>query len=435
MLATPPIIGPGSVPPALLTRAHGAARRLTAQGVGAGARVAIDTVASSDTLAWFLGADLVGAAALIVEPGWTTRERAAVLADATPDLVVTGTPGEATEGVTPAGDGRTWFYLPTTSGSGGTPKVLARTRDSWLDSFAALGPLDGPVLIPGPLGSSLFLFGALHAFWCGQDVELLPKWSPAAAARAATRTRSVHLVPAMLTALLAVLDREPGLRAACALKTIVCGGAHFGAGDRARLAELLPETEPLYYYGSAEHSLIAVERGDGGLRPVAGVTVEIRDGVLWVDSPLAHSARLDGGTPRYVHTGFSTVDDRGEFDGTGALVVRGRTASMVSSGGKLVAAEEVETVLRAVPGVTDVLVTGTPHRTLGSLVTAVVETTDTSSVVVRALRTAARTELEPGKRPRRWLAVKELPRTAAGKPARATVAAMLRDGTLAVETL
>ncbi|MFE0027013.1 AMP-binding protein [Amycolatopsis sp. NPDC059021] len=432
MLATPPIAGPGSVPPALLARTHGAAEQLVEHGIGEGSRVAID---APDTLAWFLGADLVGAAALIVEPGWSARERAAVLADAAPDLVVTGEPGTAREGVTPAGDGRTWFALPTTSGSSGAPKVLARTRDSWLDSFAALGPLDGPVLIPGPLSSSLFLFGALHAFWCGQDVELLPRWDPAAAARAATRTASVHLVPAMLTGLLAVLDRQPETRAACTLKTIVCGGAHVDAADRARLAALVPETEPLFYYGSAEHSLIAVERGGGGLRVVPGVDVEIRDGILWVDSPLAHSARLDGGVPRYVHKGFSTVDDRAEFDETGALVIHGRAGSMVSSGGKLVACEEVEAVLRAVPGVADVLVAGTPHRTLGSLVTAVVETTDTSSDVVRALRTAARTELEPGKRPRRWLAVKELPRTAAGKPARAAVAAMLRNGGLAAEPL
>nr|CEL16534.1 Long-chain-fatty-acid--CoA ligase [Kibdelosporangium sp. MJ126-NF4]CTQ90487.1 Long-chain-fatty-acid--CoA ligase (EC 6.2.1.3) [Kibdelosporangium sp. MJ126-NF4] len=415
----------------MLKRAHGAARWLAARGIGEDARVAVD---APDALAWLLGADLVGAATLVVEPGWAERERAAVLADVAPDLVVSGSPDPVSEGVTPAGDGRTWFLLPTTSGSSGRPKVLARTRDSWLDSFAALGRMDGPVLVPGPLSSSLFLFGALHALWCGQDVRLLPRWSPAAAVEAARHATSVHLVPAMLTSLLAVLDRHPEARRDCALRTIVCGGAHIGQATRTRLAELLPDAELVAYYGSAEHSLIAVDRGGAGLRPVDGVGLDIRDGILWVDSPLAHSARLIDGVAHDVHKGWSTVGDRVSFDGD-ALVVHGRAAAMVSSGGKLVSAEEVETVLRTVPGVSDVLVVGTPHRTLGSLVTAIVETSSETPNLVRELRTAARGGLESGKRPRKWLAVRELPRTASGKPARATVAAMLLDGTLTAEPL
>ncbi|ONI83222.1 hypothetical protein ALI144C_16865 [Actinosynnema sp. ALI-1.44] len=419
----------------LLKRAHGAARWLAARGIGEGARIAVD---APDTLAWLLGADLVGAATLVVEPGWTQRERTAVLTDVAPDLVVTGSPDPVSDWVTPAGDGRTWFLMPTTSGSSGRPKVLARTRDSWLDSFAALGPVAGPVLIPGPLSSSLFLFGALHAFWCGQDVRLLPRWSPGAAVEAARHATTVHLVPAMLTSLLAVLDRHPEARRDCALRTIICGGAHVDEATRARLAELLPDAELVPYYGSAEHSLIAVDRGGAGLRPVDGVGIEVRAGILWVDSPLSHSARLVGGVAEEVHKGWSTVGDRVSFDGD-VLVVHGRAAAMVSSGGKMVSAEEVETVLRAVPGVADVLVVGTPHRTMGSLVTAVVETVAETTAdgpgLVHELRAAARSGLESGKRPRRWLAVRELPRTASGKPARATVARMLADGTLTTEPL
>ncbi|TVT31422.1 hypothetical protein FNH05_28380, partial [Amycolatopsis rhizosphaerae] len=108
--------------------------------------------------------------------------------------------------------------------------------------------------------------------------------------------------------------------------------------------------------------------------------------------------------------------------------------AMLSSGGGLVPAEEVERVLREVPGVGDVVVAGTPHATLGSLVTAVVEP-DETPVSLTALRAAAKENLAPGKRPRRWLAVKALPRTASGKPARAAIGEMLRDGTLAAEPL
>ncbi|MEV0970711.1 AMP-binding protein [Microtetraspora glauca] len=457
-LATPPIVGPGAVPADLLARAHGAARWLAAHRIAEGSRVAVD---SPDPLPWFLGADLLGAACLVAEPTWTPRERDAVLADARPDLVVTGVAKPLPEplpesvahasardaghvgdtrnvgdvGVAPAGDDGTFFYLPTTSGSSARPKVLIRTRRSWLRSFAALGPLPGPVLIPGPLSSSLFLFGALHALWCGHRVQSLSCWEPERAALAAQRAATVHLVPAMLAGLLAVLERRPDLREGCALRTVVCGGAHLGDDTRERFARLLPGAELIEYYGSAEHSLIALRRGTDGLRPVPGVRLDVRDGLLWVSSPLAFSGRLRGGTFHPAEDEWSTVGDQVELDGTGALTVRGRAGAVVSSGGKLVAAEEVEAVLRTVPAVTDVLVTGTPHPTLGAIVTAVIETTADGPPTLRELRAAARAGLEPGKRPRRWLATEALPRTASGKPARATVAERLRDGTLAAEPM
>ncbi|GIH25263.1 hypothetical protein Aph01nite_35730 [Acrocarpospora phusangensis] len=490
-LATPPIVGPGAVPAELLARAHGAARWLAARGITEGSRVAVD---SPDPLPWFLGADLLGAACLMVEPAWTPRERDAVLADARPDLVVTATTAPSAqdtapagdqpsrddtapvgdepspEGTTPAsdepsrrgtapmddeppaedttpasdepsaegtvsagGDG-TFFYLPTTSGSSARPKVLVRTRGSWLRSFAALGPLPGPVLVPGPLSSSLFLFGALHALWCGHPIEWLARWEPETAALAARRCATAHLVPAMLSGLLDVLERDPELRRDCALSTVVCGGAHLGDRTRERFARLLPGAELVEYYGSAEHSLIAVRRGDSGLRPVPGVRLEVRDGLLWVKSPLAYAGRLDQGVLSPAAE-WSTVGDQVDIDGTGLLTVRGRAGAVVSSGGRLVAAAEVEAVLRAVPAVADVLVAGTPHPTLGAIVTAVVETAAGERPTLRELRAAARAGLEPGKRPRRWLATKALPRTASGKPARAVVAQQLLDGTLAAEPL
>lgn len=415
-LAVPPVLGGAAVPAGLLRRAHAAAAELARRGVRDGGRVALE--GNDDLLAWFLGADLLGAASLVVEPRWTARERAAVLDDARPDLVVRPTPTEPGPGTTPAGDGRTPFYLPTTSGSSGRPTVLRRSRDSWLRSFAALGAVPGPVLIAGPLSSSLFLFGALHALWCGAEL----RFGRAADARAAATT---HVVPAMLADLVATQERAP---AETALRTVVCGGAHLGDGLRARFREAFPEAELVEYYGSAEHSLIAIRRG-AGLRPVPGVDLDVRDGTLWVRSPLAADGTLRAG--RLEPAGeWTTVGDRVDLH-DGLLTVHGRGSAVISSGGRLVAAEEVETVLREVPGVDDVVVTGTPHARLGALVTAVVEGEPASA----DLRAAARHALEPGKRPRVWLRAKALPRTASGKPARAVIADELAAGTLDAEPL
>jgi long-chain acyl-CoA synthetase len=383
-----------------------------------------------DVLGWLLGADLLGAATLVVEPRWAPRERAAVLADAAPDVLVTGAPPAGGGPVRSVGDAGTAFYLPTTSGSSGRPKVLVRTRDSWLRSFAALGPLPGPVLLPGPPSSSLFLFGALHALWCGAEPALRHRLHLADARRAGT----VHLVPTALADLLrdveasSVGTASPGGPAPAA---VVCGGAHLPDDLRTRFARLLPGTELIEYYGSAEHSLIAVRRGGAAeLRPGDGVDLQVRDGVLWVRSPLAAAGRLRDGVVEPAAE-WTTVGDRVELIATGGLLVHGRGSATISCGGRLVAAEEVEAVLRGAPGVRDLLVAATPHPRLGALVTAVVETGPS----LRDLRAAARAGLEPAKRPRRWLEVPALPRTASGKPARGLVAGQLAAGTLPAHPL
>ncbi|MDR7302979.1 AMP-binding protein [Haloactinomyces albus] len=433
-----------------LARVHSAARDLRAAGASAGGRVAVEAHADAPTrLCWFLGADLLGAAALLTEPTWTERERAAVLGDACPEVVVDGTPQSAPRPVAPQGTDATPFYLATTSGSSGRPRVLVRDRRSWLDSFRAfdlgLAPHGESVLVPGPLSSSLFLFAALHALHGGHEVHLLERWSVTEAARACRRHTVVHLVPPMLSALLAVFERQPWLREECAVRTVVCGGARVDDELRDRLARNLPECALIEYYGSAEHSLVALRRDRTPLRPVEGVGLDIRDGdrscpagtpgTLWVRSTLAFSGHLEAGTVRPVETGFSSVGDRAVRHEDGSLTVLGRAGATVTSGAKVVAAEEVESVLRAVDGVLDVVVSATPHPRFGSIVTAVVEVPPDTHPSLRTLRARAREGLESSKRPRRWLATTELPRTASGKPARAQVVEHLRRGTLAGEVL
>ncbi|MER6991604.1 AMP-binding protein [Saccharopolyspora hirsuta] len=424
-------------PADLLARARSAARLLPP-----GSRVALDGGDALTRLTHFLGADLAGCATLLLEPAWTERERSAVLADAAPhvllDLDAPPRPAATpiSREIAPQGDA-TQFYLPTTSGSSGRPKVMVRSRRSWLRSFDALGlelePRDR-VLIPGPLSSSLFLFGALHALHAGADVHLLDRWSAQEAATAARHSTVVHLVPAMLAALLSTLERDPVLRAECGLRVVVCGGARVDQQIEERLGKVLPGCELVEYYGSAEHSLIAVRRGDR-LRPV--VEVEVRGTELRVRSELSFDGYLENGVvvPPSTDQGWSEVGDRAILHDDGSLEVLGRASAVINTGARLVGAEEVESVLRGADGVLDVLVAATPHPRFGELVTAVVEVDPARPPSRRDLRARARHSLEPAKRPRRWLAVRELPRTASGKPARALVADQLRDGSLQAEAL
>ncbi|WP_373865474.1 MULTISPECIES: class I adenylate-forming enzyme family protein [Pseudonocardia] len=411
-----------------------AVEHLRTHGIGPGDRVVIDapTRARWSVLPQLLAVDRTGAAALIADPGWSDRERAAVLADAAPSMVLrtdgpvmgnsesgsgSGAP-DPHEHSTPAP-----FLLPTTSGSTGPPTVLARTRDSWLIGFDVLGALPGPVLIPGPPSSTLYLFGALHALHHGLRLVTTDRFDP----RDLPAGGTVHLVPALLSTLLDDRERHPGRPAP---GVIVCGGAHVAPALRERCARLLPGTVLIEYYGSAEHSLIALRRDGGPLRAVPGVRLAVHDGVLWVDSPQTVLGRLRDGVLQPIGPGPSTVGDRADLGADGTLTVHGRAATTISSGGALVAVEEVEQVLRAVPGITDVVVAGTPHPALGMLVTAVVETRDGVGPSRRELRSVAREALSPAKRPRRWLLTPALPRLGSGKPARSLIDAGLRDGTL-----
>ena len=419
----------------IMRRAQGAAGELA--GVD---RVAVDDPDPLHRLCWLLGADLAGAATLIVDPDWPRPQD--VLDEAKPGRVVRGLPipGEPPE--TPRDDELTWFYLPTTSGSSGTPKVLARSRKSWLRSFTALdAPLrdDDSALIPGPLSSSLYLFGALHALHQDRDVRLLRRWSARTAAQECLHATVVHVVPAMLAELLSVWERHPELRDSCALRLIVCGGADLAPELETRLHALLPGCELLAHYGSAETSLIALRRGERRLRPV--VDVEILDaqgnpaseGELRVRSELAFDGYLRQGVLEAPESDRISVGDRAVRHDDGGLSVLGRCSATISTGGTLVAAEEVESALRG-RGVREVLVAGTPHTRLGALVTAVVEVDPAAPATREELRARVR-EPEPVKRPRRWLTVPELPRTGSGKPARGVLDEWLRNGAPQAEVL
>ena len=77
---------------------------------------------------------------------------------------------------------------------------------------------------------------------------------------------------------------------------------------------------------------------------------------------------------------------------------------------RVISSEEVERLLRGLPGVDDVAVLGVPHATLGQVLTAVV----VGRAADDALRAGAAGMPAPS-RPRRWVHADVLPRTSGGK--------------------
>ena len=290
-----------------------------------------------------------------------------------------------------------------TSGSTARPRGVIRTVSSWQVSVAPLSEIlrigrDDAVWLPGPLWSSLFLYGAWHARAVGA-ATILRDEDPGSATTA-------HCVPAQLPTLLEAVQtrRTPRLR------LIVVGGDRVPEGLRRRCED--QGVRLVEYYGAAELSFVAWRKDDGFLKAFPGAELDLRNGVVWVRSPYlarAYLATDDDGTWTSDAAGWATVGDLAVQWADG-LEVLGRGDGAITTGGHTIAVEEVERLLQAVSGVQDVGVVGLPHAALGQVVVAVV----VGDVGNSALRAASH-QLPPAARPRRWLHADTLPRTSGGK--------------------
>jgi len=317
------------------------------------------------------------------------------------------------------------------SGSTGRPRGIVRTVESWRPSLAALSDLTGitdkdHVWLPGPLWSSLFLYGAFHAGTVGARLSF--RDDDRAQSSCAT---ALHCVPSQLPGLLDRADAG-GLPL---VRVVVVAGDHLPAAVMQRCGRA--GWRVVEYYGSAELSFVAWRDDPGPFRSFPGVETEIRQGTLWARSPylargyLAATAvpemsstpslglqDLNRTVPRFAESaGPFVVDSRGW--GTvgdmaravdGGMDVLGRGNLAVTTGGHTVVVEEVERLLRLVPGVEGIAVLGVPHPRLGQLLAAVV----VGPALDATLRAAVAGMPTPS-RPRRWLHAQTLPMTSGGK--------------------
>ncbi|CAM5378642.1 AMP-binding protein [Leifsonia shinshuensis] len=336
-----------------------------------------------------------------------------------PPAQLTAAVGAATRaGLGDAGDPDRIGWATLTSGSSGPPRIVLRTHESWASSFAAVAESLGgghAVALPAPASSSLTLFSLAHALDGGPRPVL-----GGAALAEGSGADCFHGTPESLRRLL-----ESG--AGSGIRSALVGGSRLDPALRSRAeAAGLRVTA---YYGAAELSFVAVDHGDG-LVPFPGVELRVRDGELWVRSPYVAHGYTGAPGPLRRDGDWATVGDRAEMvpaPGGGERVrLLGRADGAILSASATIVPDEVEEALRSVPGVRDAVVFGLPTGRIGALVAAVVEP-EGAVPSLAALRSAAAERLAPAHRPRRWYAA-ELPRTAAGKPARAEAVRRVLDG-------
>jgi long-chain acyl-CoA synthetase len=433
-----------------------------------GARVGVLARPGAEFFQAFLGAGLAGMAAVVLQAGWSDRELRAALEAARPALVV-GPPGSAT--LPPGGTSASRlppvspeqpFYVGFTSGSTGRPRGFVRSHRSWLRSVEISAPVLGirageHVLVPGPLDHSLFLYAAVHGLSLGATVHLQLRFAPHTALRALARLPASRLVvvPAMLAGLVHAAGAT-GARPLPGVRSVICSGAALHPTQLERAAALFPNAEFVDFYGASELSFVsarypsAADPPDLIGRPFPGVEVSVRDargsalptgtlGRLWVRSDMLFDSYLEppdaAGAVRDAG-GWVTVGDLARLDAGGNLYLAGREATMLNCGGLNVYPEEIELVLLELPEVLEAAVVGLDDPDRGQVPCALVRLhAGREEGARRRLREHCHARLARGKRPRRWLLVSELPRTAGGKIARESLARALRDGALEAEEL
>jgi acyl-coenzyme A synthetase/AMP-(fatty) acid ligase len=169
--------------------------------------------------------------------------------------------------------------------------------------------------------------------------------------------------------------------------------------------------------------------------PLTGVTVALRSedgaplggGRVHVASPAVASGYA-GRAPTdedFTGGGFLT-GDFGRFDGRGRLVLTGRASSFINVAGRKVQPDEVEQVLRAMPGIADARVLGVSDAVRGQQILACVVAAS-AAPTASAIRAHCATRLAAYKVPRTIVWLERIPLTERGKTDRAKLESLVRD--------
>jgi o-succinylbenzoate---CoA ligase len=385
------------------------ARELQALGVRVGQRVALD-IGDRIELALALHACLLhGAVAVPIDPRLTPEERLERAAGAAVELrrapgASSGMPAPHARSERTLAEPATLMY---TSGSTAAPKPVELTYGNWfasaVGSALALG-LDSEErwLCAMPLahvgGLSILIRSVIYATTAVLHERFETEAVLDELMDPSRRITMVSLVPTMLARLL-----DAGLCAPPTLRWALLGGAPIPPKLLERASAARVPVAPTY--GMTETCSQIATFG----RPLHGATVttEGRDGEIVVRGPMVSPGALDG--RGLLHTG-----DLGRFE-DGRLIVVGRQADTIISGGENVSPAEVEAVLCAHPDVTDAGVFGRQDPEWGEAVVACVVPRDGVALDAERLRAFCAAQLASFKVPKAIGFAPSLPRTESGK--------------------
>ncbi|WP_088288472.1 SDR family NAD(P)-dependent oxidoreductase [Kineosporia sp. A_224] len=434
---------------ALMAGAQTLARRLRADGVRAGDRVALDRLDGRHLVVGLVGATLAGADAVMLAPDLPPDRCERVLRTAGvtvvlrpgPDGAPVPEPGPAPE----AGAGRRSpggrparrrvpRVVPLTSGTTGTPRAVPRD----VPLRVLVGPLTTHLArIPMRTGEAVVVAAPVHHGYglvylvaglaLGCPVVLAAGLAPQRLLEvvAEHEARAVFLLPIHLRRMAAAARQPDGTVAPQhlpRLRAVVSGAAPLTASTLAdgralfgeRVFNLFGTTEAAWATLATPADLRAAPGTVG--RPPRGVTLRVVD---------AAGAPVPRGTTGRVLVGGWSPDgglvptgDLGHVDVAGRLFLDGRDDEMVVSGGENVYPAPVLAAIEAHPDVADAVVRPVPDDEFGTRLAATACRRPGTTLGPQELREWLRPRLSRAEMPRDLEVVDDVPRTATGKPRR-----------------
>jgi long-chain acyl-CoA synthetase len=335
-------------------------------------------------------------------------------------------------------------FVTWTSGTTGPPKAILQSHSGYLELLdRVLKPLRGdgprqegarepsPNLVPVSVALNAGIYNVCFGLRAGASVVLMPRFATGEFAELVQRyqVRSTVLPPAAMV----MLTEDPAVTDLAPLRFVRSITAPLSPLAARRFADRFSVTV-LNSYGQAEVGEVVgwtaadarehPEKLGAAGRPLPGVDIRVVDehdadvppdtvGQLLVRPPRMAAGYAGGESlsDRVDTAGYVRTGDHARVDADGFVWIEGRTSDLINRGGNKVFPEQVEEVLRLVPGVEDAAVVGRPDDRLGEVPVAVVvgDATDDELLAM------CRSELAPYKVPVAFHRATALPRTEVGK--------------------
>jgi long-chain acyl-CoA synthetase len=322
-------------------------------------------------------------------------------------------------------------YVKLTSGSAGVPSGVAIAADALaadddqLAGAMSLRPSDRFVAaIPWShsYGLSSLVMPALRRGCLLVVPDDGNPWAPLDAAQALSAT-VFPTVPVYLQTIgsLAVPPAWPE-----SLRTVISAGAPLHAETAARIRDVFGRDVHVFYGASECGGITYDPEGGAALRgtvgrPIDGVGIVLDDrGAVTVRSAavgLRHVPDDDG----RVGDGVFRSADLASFTQDGELNLTGRADALINVGAKKVHPAEIESVLRAMPGVREAFVLGVPAQGDERTIVRAFIACDPASLSYAAVASWCRERLAGHKVPRSIVRLEAIPRNARGKIDRAAL--------------
>ena len=366
-------------------------------------------------------------------------------------------------------DDRAGSFLLYTGGTTGKPKGVLLSQAGYVTmaeaTVQALAPQgfsrSDSWLILGPLYHGAALAYSIIGLAFGQTVHLMREYNATVALDSISKGFGTitWFIPTMSRRTIDhVNTNRIALDTLERLRLIISAGAPLSLELRNELKQTFRKCEVIDIVGQTEMtSTLIVHAEPDAIRrhptavglPAPGITVALLDDDARPVGPgevgeicyLGESMMLGywnkpDVTAQSMIGGWFHSGDLGRRDQDGLLFIVGRKKELIKTGGENVIPNEVEDVLRAIPGVTDACVLGVKDPVWGERVHAVLAvgsgSMDPQAMAAKAEQ-VCRAALSRYKVPKTWTVLATLPANAIGKVDKAALRATIGDGNGAVD--